>query len=65
MGQSEHFTYDANGNVLSKTDFNGETTSYAYDTFNRLVRKDYPDDSFVAFTYTANGRRERGNLLRL
>ena len=29
-------TYDANGNILSKTDFNGNTTTYTYDTTRNL-----------------------------
>jgi len=55
---SETFTYDPNGNVVSKTDFNGDTTTYEYDQFNRLIKKRYPDGSEVLFTYTANGRRK-------
>ena len=31
------FTYDLNGNMVSKTDSNG-TTSYVYDSENRLVQ---------------------------
>ena len=33
-------TYDAAGNLASKTDFNGRTTTYAYDAANRLLTQD-------------------------
>ena len=36
---SETFTYDPNGNVLTKTDFNGNAITYAYDVMNRLTKK--------------------------
>lgn len=46
--------------MASKTDFNGKTTSYTYDAANRLTAK-VPDASFndtgVAFTYSATGKR--------
>jgi YD repeat-containing protein len=34
--------YDANGNLLYKTDANGIVTSYNYDAFNRLLQKITP-----------------------
>jgi RHS repeat-associated protein len=53
--------YDAAGNLKSKTDFNGKTTTYAYDTSNRLLSKT-PDASFnanpITFTYFPNGLRQ-------
>jgi YD repeat-containing protein len=33
--------YDANGNLLAKTDARGVTTNYAYDALNRLTSKTY------------------------
>ena len=46
---------------MSKTDFNGKTTTYAYETNNRLLTKT-PDASFnaqpISFTYFANGLRK-------
>ncbi len=48
--------YDADGNVLSTTDFNGNTIHFVYDVANRLVAKDYPDDTSVTYTYTATGQ---------
>lgn len=57
---SETSTYDAAGNLKTKTDFNGKTTTYSYDDDNRLTMKS-PDGSFgeppVSFTYTATGQR--------
>lgn len=35
-GQSKVTTYDANGNVASKTDFNGNITNYTYDLARNL-----------------------------
>jgi RHS repeat-associated protein len=37
------YIYDANGNVTSKTDARGITTSYHYDGLNRLIQKNYSD----------------------
>jgi RHS repeat-associated protein len=53
-------TYDAQGNRIARRDFNGRTTTHAYDLMNRLVRTT-PDPAFgepdVRFTYTPTGRR--------
>ncbi len=35
------YTYDANGNLASKTDARGVVTTYAYDALNRLLSKSY------------------------
>jgi len=56
LGQEETFTYDAVGNVLTKTYFNGQLIEFDYNVNNKLTRKDYPDGTFEAFTYTAIGR---------
>ena len=57
---SESYAYDVVGNLASKTDFNGKTTTYSYDTLNGLLKKT-PDSSLnqtpVSFTYTATGQR--------
>jgi len=37
--------YDANGNLVAKTDSRGVTTSYSYDALNRLLSKSYSDGS--------------------
>src|SRR5262249_18645277 len=49
--------YDAVGNVVSTTDFNGDTITFAYDERDRLVAKHYPDSTSVQFTYTLTGQR--------
>lgn len=53
-------TSDASGNTATRTDFNGRTTGYGYDTLDRLVRRT-PDartgEPEVLWTYTATGRR--------
>src|SRR5262249_34078007 len=68
---SETYGYDANGNMTSRKDFNGHTTTYQYDNMNRLKTK--TADTFfstgacapgacgptqVTFTYTSTGRRQ-------
>jgi len=59
-GQKQTRTYDAEGNLISLTDYNGKTTTYTYDALNRLIAKT-PDaslgDHAVGFTYTATGKR--------
>jgi RHS repeat-associated protein len=37
------YSYDANGNLASKTDARGITTSYTYDALNRVLAKSYSD----------------------
>jgi len=37
--------YDADGNLLYKTDARGVTVNYAYDNLNRLLSKTYSNDS--------------------
>lgn len=50
------FTYDNNGNTLTKTDTNGET-QYAWDYENRLTSVTLPGSSIVSFKYDPFGRR--------
>lgn len=57
MGMLEHFTYDLAGNLFSKVDFNGDTTTYQDDDMNRLILIRYADTSTVAYTYTLTGKR--------
>ena len=45
--------YDADGNLISKTDASG-TTTYAYDSLNRLVSVTSPTDSWI-YEYDALG----------
>ena len=53
---SESFTYDANGNMLTYTNRNGETTVYTYDAMNRVETETNPLGGVVSFGYDANGR---------
>ncbi len=48
------FTYDADGNLASRTDATG-TTTYAYDETNRLISIVKPSLT-ITLTYDANGR---------
>lgn len=40
------------GNLKSTTYANGDSVSYTYDRFDRLVRKSYNSGSYVAYAYT-------------
>ena len=42
-GRVWSYTYDANSNVLTKTDARGVTTTFAYDELNRVTSKTYSD----------------------
>ncbi|WP_207678039.1 RHS repeat domain-containing protein [Desulfonema magnum] len=55
---SKSFVHDPNGNVTERADFNNDNIVYEYDENNRLLKKTYPDDSEVSFTYTPTGQRE-------
>ena len=48
------YTYDSAGNMTSKTDWT-QTTSYAWDSHNRLVQVTQPDGTTEAYTYDAIG----------
>jgi RHS repeat-associated protein len=50
------FTYDNNGNTLTKT-AGSEVTSYTWDFENRLAQVSLPDGSTVSFEYDPFGRR--------
>jgi RHS repeat-associated protein len=41
---SASYTYDANGNVTTRTDARGIVTHYTYDALNRLLGKTYAND---------------------
>ncbi len=49
------YTYDANGNVRTKTDARGVTITYNYDTLNRLLSKSYSDGTtpYSCYQYDA------------
>jgi RHS repeat-associated protein len=53
MGQRNKTVYDKFGQILSETDFNGDTINYTYDTLGRLDKKTFTDliISPVSYTY--------------
>ncbi len=50
------YSYDANGNLTSKTDTSG-TWQYSWDYENRLTQVTRPDGQIVTYKYDALGRR--------
>jgi RHS repeat-associated protein len=60
LGQVETYAYSTDGNLQSKTDFNGKMTTFAYDNMRRLMAKT-PDASLsepaVSYTYNDAGQR--------
>src|SRR5207302_3305483 len=64
LGQTEVYSYDNGGNLSSKTDFNGKTTTFSYDVMRRLLTK-APDPALsqptISFTYAATGQRATMN----
>ena len=53
-GKATQYTYDANGNRLSRTDALGNKTRYSYDALNRLTSLTDPDGGVTYFDYDAN-----------
>jgi RHS repeat-associated protein len=50
-GQTD-YTYDNSGNLLSRTDANGNQTGYTYDNLSRLTHVDYPGYLYdIAYVY--------------
>jgi YD repeat-containing protein len=58
------YTYDANGNVQTKTDARGITTQYGYDFLNRLLSKTYSDNTTPSscFQYDTTAPNGVGHL---
>jgi YD repeat-containing protein len=57
LGSIESFTYDADGNVLTRTTRAGQTITFTYDTLNRLSTKTPPSPApVVSYGYDLNGR---------
>lgn len=55
----ETFTFDADGNMTSRT-VGSDVTSYSWDDFDRLIAVEKPDDSKVVNLYDSGGlRKER------
>ena len=50
------YTYDNNGNTLTKTE-NGQTTTYTYDAVNRLETVNHPSRGLETYTYDNAGNR--------
>jgi RHS repeat-associated protein len=55
-GDGATFAYDANGNTVSKVNGN-ETTTYGYNSADRLEKVLLPDGTTVAYVYDPFGRR--------
>lgn len=51
-GQTTTFTYDLEGNKATRTDYNGNVTSYTYDELNRLTNISYTGASYEDASYT-------------
>jgi RHS repeat-associated protein len=55
--------YDANGNLLYKTDARGVRTTYAYDALNRVYNRSYSDGTpAVTYAYDPNIANGKGRL---
>jgi RHS repeat-associated protein len=56
---SETMTYDPNGSLLTKTDFNGDTITLSYDSNNRLQTKTFSRAGTTpgGYTYYPTGQR--------
>ena len=52
----ETIGYDEVGNVTSRTDRKGQTTTYAFDNANRLTQITYHDSTYMKYNYDAAGR---------
>jgi RHS repeat-associated protein len=54
--ESYSYTYDKCNNMLSKTDSKG-TTTYSYDSLNRLSTVTEPGEKYTSYTYDKAGNR--------
>ena len=59
----ELFGYDANGNLVSKTDRRGQTTTYLFDGLNRVVRQTDPKVGAAAAGVVSIGYDDVGNTV--
>lgn len=53
---AESYSYDAVGNLTSKTDREGNTIQYVYDALYRLTQKTYADSISVEYAYDLAGK---------
>jgi len=56
LGKSLNWSYDNVGNLLRKTDYQNDVTSYQYDSSNRLVAMRNPAYLQVSYHYDGAGR---------
>lgn len=54
-GTAQSFTYDAIGNLITRTDQKGQMTTYIYDNQNRRIKVDYPVINDNEYTYDSVG----------
>jgi len=54
-GQQVTYTYDKNGNLKTRQDIAGRTTTYTYDALNRLTQVLAPDNGATVYAYDARG----------
>jgi YD repeat-containing protein len=47
--------YDANGNLVQRTDAAGRQTKYFYDAHNRVIRVENPDGGVIRYGYDVEG----------
>jgi len=65
-GQCQANGYDANGNLVYKTDARGILTTYGYDALNRVISRGYQNDPnntpTVSYNYDPNIANGKGRL---
>jgi len=60
LSQYLTLTYDGNGNKLTETNQLGNTTTYAYDTINRLIEvTDATGNSIQRLEYTLDNNQKK------
>lgn len=58
------YTYDKNGNVLTKNNFNGQTINYTYDDLNRPLTESINGQTQISYTYD-QGDYNNGQLTQV